>query len=209
MKPIITLIIACLLYAIATGQNQLSLDEIVTLKKNGATDKELLSKIEESKANFYMNRQYERELIIADISDAIIDAIRANPPKNIELTNISDGDSVTSHKIYVTGTSPNLEGRYLWFFIHTKDLVNMWWPQGNAVSLDPSTNTFSTTLSLGLPSDVGSWFEIGVVWLEKSEHDKIMKYILDQNSLEKPTWPPMALPTGTPKTIIKVFKKGH
>jgi len=210
MKTFLSSILFCLLTSVAFAQNiqPLSIEQVLQMEKDGLPDSEIISSIKKNKVDFYFNRQAERTLIIGDVSDEVIDVVKENPPSSIQISNVKNGDSVNVYELDLQGISENVEGRKLWFFSHNKDLVDMWWPQGQSIHIEPETNKFSTKVLLGMPNDGGGLFEIYGVWLEEGDHQKIVDYIAEQNSMENPKWPPMSLPSGTPSIQIEIYKKG-
>ena len=122
-----------------------------------------------------------------------------------EITITSPADSSNAGRtVTVTGTASVPTGTHVWALARRSDFKPLWYPQRH-IEVNGATNEWKTTVNLGEPRDIGWNFHIGIVTVDATGHDILMKYWL--KAVQTGNWYPIEIPnTASSPEIITVTK---
>ena len=132
----------------------------------------------------------------------------AQEEENFEVTIEEPRDGLEVGLIVtVKGTATIPSGTHIWVLARRVDFDGFWWPQGEG-RINPTTQKWRATATLGEPQDVGWDFDIAVIVVDEENHIKLGDY--RRNAMRTGDWRPIeAPPTVTPPLIRTLTKVSH
>jgi hypothetical protein len=183
-------------------QNCLTIQNIQNLLEKKVDQLEIIKLIEKFGVDFELDTKTTTKLVRAGASDALLEVISQHLCTDLNIIRPTDGQECGS-SVKVEGKSKGFPGKFLWIFAHVKYLRNMWWPQMNAVNLEPNGH-WEMIAFLGGPQDVGFEFEITATWVDSSSNKMLNDYMTAGN--QTGNYPGIKLPEGSPSTNVTVKK---
>ena len=186
----------------AESNSKLQLEEILSLLENNTEEEEIIKQIKVCKVDFEIERNALRKLISAGASDSLLDVISENIVDGLRIISPSEGEKTGKSVIVEGKVEKNRKEKHLWVFAHRKNIQG-WWPQLGEIPVDSKQKSWKQTAFLGTKHDIGHDFEIKVIWLNQTNHEKMQRY------MEKADYHGIPLPDGEPSAMVTVKKTDH